>query len=52
MTINRQIERITTWLPRATSGNVLTTLTDRDLRDMGLVCRQVSINTCKLFWLI
>jgi uncharacterized protein YjiS (DUF1127 family) len=51
MTINRQIERITTWPPRATSGNDLTTLTDRDLRDLGLVRRQVSINTCKLFWL-
>ena len=41
-----------TWLNRAGSGNDLTTLSDRDLRDLGLVCRQIGINTCKLFWFV
>jgi uncharacterized protein YjiS (DUF1127 family) len=42
----------TTWLNRAGSGNDLTTLSDRDLRDLGLVRQYIGINTCKLFWLV
>jgi uncharacterized protein YjiS (DUF1127 family) len=42
----------TTWLKRAGSGNDLTTLSDRDLRDLGLIRQQIGINTCKLFWLV
>ena len=42
----------TTWLNRAALGNDLTTFTDRDLRDLGLVRQQIGINTCKLFWLV
>jgi len=43
---------ITTWLNRAGSGNDLTTLSDRDLRDLGLVRQQIGINTCKLLWFV
>jgi uncharacterized protein YjiS (DUF1127 family) len=50
--INRQTKRIATWPTRAAVSNDLTTLSDRDLRDIGLVRWQVSINTCKLFWLV
>ena len=42
----------TTWLNRAGSGSDLTTLSDRDLRDLGLVRHYTGINTCKLFWLV
>jgi uncharacterized protein YjiS (DUF1127 family) len=42
----------TTWLNRAGSGNDLTTLSERDLRDLGLVRQQIGLNTCKLFWLV
>jgi uncharacterized protein YjiS (DUF1127 family) len=44
--------RTTTWLTRAGSGNDLTTLSDRDLRDLGLVRQQIGINTSKLFWVV
>ncbi len=50
--INRQTKRFATWPTRAASSNDLSTLSDRDLRDIGLVRWQVSINTCKLFWLV
>jgi len=50
--IKRRARGITTWLNPAGSGNDLTTLSDRDLRDLGLVRRQIGINTCKLFWLV
>ena len=49
--ITRQAGGTATWLNRAGSGNDLTTLSDRDLRDLGLVRQQIGINTCKLFWL-
>jgi hypothetical protein len=42
----------TTWLNCAGSGNDLTTLSERDLRDSGLVRQQIGLNTCKLFWLV
>jgi uncharacterized protein YjiS (DUF1127 family) len=48
---NRQIKRIATWPSGAASSKDLTTLSDRDLRDIGLVRWKVGINTCKLFWL-
>jgi uncharacterized protein YjiS (DUF1127 family) len=38
----------TTWLIRARLGNDLTTLSDRDLRDVGLVREQIG-KTCKFF---
>jgi uncharacterized protein YjiS (DUF1127 family) len=47
--INRLTKRIARWPTRAASSNDLTTLSDRDPRDIGLVRWQVSINTCKLF---
>ena len=50
--ITRQAGGTKTWLNRAGSGNDLTTLSDRDLRDLGLVRQQIGINTCKLFWLV
>jgi uncharacterized protein YjiS (DUF1127 family) len=50
--INRRARGTTTWLNRAGSGNDLTTLSDRDLRDLGLVRCQIGINTCKVFWLV
>jgi uncharacterized protein YjiS (DUF1127 family) len=42
----------TTWLNRAGLGNDLTALSDRDLRDLGLVRQYIGINTCKLFWFV
>jgi uncharacterized protein YjiS (DUF1127 family) len=42
--------RALTWLNRAGSGNDLTTLSDRELRDLGLVRQRMGINTWKLFW--
>jgi uncharacterized protein YjiS (DUF1127 family) len=50
--IRRRARGTTTWLIRAGSGNDLTTLSDRDLRDLGLVRQQIGINTCKLFWFV
>ena len=50
--IKRRARGTTTWLNRAGLGNDLTTLSDRDLRDLGIVRQQVGINTCKLFWLV
>ena len=50
--IRKRARGTTTWLNRAGSGNDLTTLSDRDLRDLGLVRKQIGINTCKLFWLV
>jgi hypothetical protein len=50
--IKRRARGTTTWLNRAGSGNDLTTLSDRDLRDLGLVRQYTGINTCKLFWLV
>ena len=50
--IKRRARRTTTWLNHAVAGNDLTTLSDRDLRDLGLVRQQIGINTCKLFWLV
>ena len=45
--IQRRARGTTTWLTRAGSGNDLTTLSDRDLRDLGLVRQQIGINTSK-----
>ena len=50
--IKRRARGTPTWLNRAGSGNDLTTLSDRGLRDLGLVRQQIGINTCKLFWLV
>jgi hypothetical protein len=50
--IKRQGRGTTTWLNRAGSGDDLTTLSDRDLRDLGLVRQLIGINTCKLVWLV
>ena len=50
--IKRLARGTTTWLNRAGSGNDLTTLSDRDLRDLGLVRELIGINTCKLFWFV
>jgi uncharacterized protein YjiS (DUF1127 family) len=44
--IKRLARATTTWLTRA--DNDLTTLSDRDLRDVGLVRQQIGKN-CKLF---
>jgi uncharacterized protein YjiS (DUF1127 family) len=49
--IKRLARGTATWLKRAGLGDDLTTFSDRDLRDLGLVRQQVGINTCKLFWL-
>jgi uncharacterized protein YjiS (DUF1127 family) len=51
-TIKRRARGTTTWLNRAGLGNDLTTLSDRDLRELGLVRQQIGINTCKLFWFV
>jgi uncharacterized protein YjiS (DUF1127 family) len=41
----RRLARATTaWLTRAGSVNNLTTLSDRDLRDLGLVRREIGFN--------
>jgi uncharacterized protein YjiS (DUF1127 family) len=50
--IRRLARATTTWLTHAGSDNDLTTLSDRDLRDLGLVRKQIGINTCKSFWLV
>ena len=50
--IERRARGTKTWLNRVGSGNDLTTLGDRDLRDLGLVRQQIGINTCKLFWFV
>jgi uncharacterized protein YjiS (DUF1127 family) len=42
--IKRLARATTTWLTGAGSRNDLTTLSDRDLRDLGLVRRQIGIN--------
>ncbi len=42
--IRRLAKATTTWLIRAGLGNDLTTLSDRDLRDIGLVRHQIGIN--------
>jgi uncharacterized protein YjiS (DUF1127 family) len=46
--IKRLARATTTWLIRAGFGNDLTTLSDRDLRDVGLVRQQIG-KTSKLF---
>jgi uncharacterized protein YjiS (DUF1127 family) len=48
--IKRLARATTTWLTRPGLGNDLTTLSDRDLRDVGLVREQIG-NTSKFFWL-
>ena len=50
--IQRRAKGTTTWLNRAGSGNDLTTLSDRDLRDLGLIRQQIGINASKLFWVV
>jgi uncharacterized protein YjiS (DUF1127 family) len=50
--INQQAKRIASWLNRLTVSHDLTTLSDRDLRDMGLTRQEVGTATCKLFWMI
>jgi uncharacterized protein YjiS (DUF1127 family) len=45
-TIKKLARATTTWLTRA--GNDLTTLNDRDLRDVGLVRQQIG-KDCMLF---
>ena len=47
--IKRQARR---GLNHAGTGTDLTTLSDRELRDLGLVRQQIGINTSKLFWLV
>ena len=42
--IKRLARATTTWLTRPGRVNDLTTLSDRDLRDLGLVRRQIGIN--------
>jgi len=46
--IKRLARATTTWLTRAGLGNDLTILSDRDLRDVGLVREQIG-KTAKLF---
>jgi len=46
--IKRLANATTTWLIRAGLGNDLTTLSDRDLRDVGLAREQIG-KTPKLF---
>jgi uncharacterized protein YjiS (DUF1127 family) len=46
--IKRLAKAATTWLIGAGLGNDLTTLSDRDLRDLGLVRQQIG-KDCKLF---
>jgi uncharacterized protein YjiS (DUF1127 family) len=46
--IKRLARATTTWLTRPGRGNDLTTLSDRDLRDVGLVREQIG-NTSKFF---
>jgi uncharacterized protein YjiS (DUF1127 family) len=46
--IKRLARAATTWLIRAGLGNDLATLSDRDLRDVGLVREQIG-KTSKLF---
>jgi uncharacterized protein YjiS (DUF1127 family) len=48
--IKRLARATTTWLTRPGRGNDLTTLSDRDLRDVGFVREQIG-NTSKFFWL-
>jgi uncharacterized protein YjiS (DUF1127 family) len=50
--IKRLARDTATWLHRAGLGNDLTALSDRDLRDLGLVRELIGINTCKLFWFV
>jgi uncharacterized protein YjiS (DUF1127 family) len=45
--IKRLAKATTTWLTRAGLVNDLTTLSDRDLRDLGLVRQQIG-KDCKL----
>jgi uncharacterized protein YjiS (DUF1127 family) len=42
--IKRLARATTTWLTSAGSVNDLTTLSDRDLRDLGLVRREIGFN--------
>jgi uncharacterized protein YjiS (DUF1127 family) len=42
--IKRLVRATTTWLTGAGSVNDLTTLSDRDLRDLGLVRREIGFN--------
>ncbi len=44
-------QRITNCLNRAASRNELTSLSDRALKDIGLVRRRRSVETCKPFWM-
>ena len=46
--IKRLARATTTWLTGAGSVNDLTTLSDRDLRDVGLVRQRIG-KDCKLF---
>jgi uncharacterized protein YjiS (DUF1127 family) len=48
--ISRLARATTTWLTGAGSVNDLTTLSDRDLRDLAVVREQIG-NTSKFFWL-
>ena len=49
MSSSKRLARATTtWLIRAGLGNDLTTLSDRDLRDVGLVRQQIG-KAIKLF---
>jgi uncharacterized protein YjiS (DUF1127 family) len=48
--IKRLARATTTWLTGPGQVNDLTTLSDRDLRDVGLVREQIG-NTSKFFWL-
>ena len=49
--INRQTQRITAWLSRAIPADELTALSDRDLRDIGVVRYQPNMEACKPFWM-
>ena len=48
--IKRLARAATTWLTRPERRNDLTTLNDRDLRDVGLVREQIG-NASRFFWL-
>jgi len=48
--IKRLARATTTWLTGAGAVNDLTTLSDRDLRDLGLLREQIG-NTNRFFWL-
>ncbi len=51
ITINQQTQRVGTWLNRPNFRVELSNLSDRTLRDIGLVRSQPALEACKPFWL-